>query len=231
MNKYTNIFSKFRFACKDMEFNDILFFWKNKIGAIIKEADNFSILFIDKECIKRMEELDEIPVDCRIFAMIYSNMTDEGCSIMLQKNGNGIEIDVPTDCFYLSLSKKINKIVAGNEIKMILDDDQGYWITKTGKNSYIGITSDGIMENSLEAWFSFYGNCVKDKIKDIENKLKHIRSGMDFIYKQAAVGILSINIKIEGFILSQYSFDMLGTAIENSTYDFDKKELSRISHY
>ena len=43
-----------------------------------------------------------------MFPFMYVNIREDGFCIILQKNGNGIEIEVPKNCYYLSISEKIN---------------------------------------------------------------------------------------------------------------------------
>ena len=190
------------------KFHFITDIWKNKYGAVLKElSNNTSILFIPKDKIITLKKSESIPVDCRIFAFMYANINEDGFSIILQKNSNGIEINVPEKCYYLSLSEKINiyerKDNTKIELKSVLNDTQGQWLTKIDKDLYIGIDETGILEMSLEEWFKNYEKKINEKFKILQNINQ---TSLDYSF----IKILGLNIKTSGLLLSLYKYDKFG---------------------
>lgn len=218
------IMSKCKYYGDSINFDKITSFWKNKVGAKFHPISvNSDMICLTTECIDKLKEIDCIPVDCRIFSFLYSSLSYSGCSFIMHKNCNGIEILVPENCYYLSLSKEINEYIGtdgkGSEIKSVLNDAQGQWITKIGEDKYIGILSDGIKEMSLNDWLYHYGIIVIKKMNNIKNELNNHHLVNTNVYKNAQFGILSINIrKKKHLLLSVFSFDYLGIANEVLNY-------------
>ena len=220
-----NIIQKCKYQGNNIQFENIMDFWKGigaKIGTISKNSD---MICLTQECINNLKKVDTIPVDCRIFAFLYSSFNNNGFSFIMHKNCNGIEILVPENCYYLTLSKEINEYIGkkgqGIELKSILSDAQGQWIAKSGNNKYIGIIAEGIKEMSLDDWFKCYSEIVKKKLLDIKYELKyHNANNLDCsIYKQSAYGILSINLKrMKCLLLSMFHFDEFGVSKEKYNY-------------
>ena len=170
-----------------------------------------SIMYIDEKCIERMLEIDYIPVDSRIFAMLYTSIKPTGCIIVLHKNSNSREFIVPLQCFYLSLSPNINNTCyCGQEIKSILYDAQGHWIASI-HNKYIGITKYGIKEAYLTEWFNFYRDILVDKLKYLKNKTYFGER------KKQKEDLLS-SIKKYDTEIAMYSFNNIGYPILLHTY-------------
>lgn len=90
-------------------FDSIINYWINNIGAKKHDlSSNTFMLNILEDDMVKLINADKIPVDCRIFALMCSDINPRGFSMIIQKNNKGIEISVPENCVYLSLSKKIN---------------------------------------------------------------------------------------------------------------------------
>ena len=152
---------------------------------------------------------------------MYEEIHEDGFCIILQKNGNGIEIDVPENCYYLSLSEKINIVKKEDnthiELKSALNDNQGQWLTKIDEDLYIGIDETGILKMSLEDWYKNYTKKVNEKILE-KTKLNTAKTTMEDIYTNSLLGILRIQIEKYGLLLSLYNYGPLGEIQVVSNY-------------
>ena len=193
------------------KFHFITDIWRKKFGAELKVLNsNTDILFIPKDKIINLKNSESIPVDCRIFSFMYANIQEDGFDIILQKNGNGIEIMVPENCYYLSLSEKINIYEINNkkiELKSGLNENQGQWLTKIDEDLYIGIDETGILKMSLEDWYKNYAKKINEKI--LEKKLYYNKTTPEDVYKSSLLGMLRIQIEEYGLLLSLYHYGPL----------------------
>ena len=212
MNLRQCVLTKFKYDTGN--FNNIIEFWKNEIGVIIHPlSEHTDMWVINETCINKMKQMDCIPCDCRIFAHSYSQISDKGYSIILQKDTKGIDIMVPEDCYYLSLSELNNQEIKGTELRTCLDDNQGYWVTKINSDKYVGISSKGIIELTLNQWFKFYEDLVLNHLKKLsENNKTHLCS------KNILGSILNIKIKQNGIDINLFKFGLCG-------------EIEKIAHY
>ena len=127
-----DILSKCKYA-GDTCFSLLEDIWKKKFMAEFHSLNkNTKMMILKKDSINLLKKADVILVDCRIFALLYSSLKEDGCSIILQENSEGIEIMVPENCFYLSLANNINvyQLSQGKkiELKSVLNDNQGQWL-------------------------------------------------------------------------------------------------------
>ena len=104
------------------------------------------------------------------------------------------------------------------ELKSCLNDTQGQWLTKTDDDLYIGIEEKGISEKSLNEWFKSYAEKVNQKIEKIKIKINIEEDNKLSLYNKSLAGILSINIKKYGLMLSLYKYNMLGEVSEIKKY-------------
>lgn len=203
------------------KFHFITDIWRKKFGAELKVLNsNTDILFIPKDKIINLKNSESIPVDCRIFSFMYANIQEDGFDIILQKNGNGIEIMVPENCYYLSLSEKINIYEINNkkiELKSGLNENQGQWLTKIDEDLYIGIDETGILKMSLEDWYKNYAKKINEKILE-KKKLYENKTTPEDVYKFSLLGILSIQIEKYGLLLSLYNYGPMGKIQVVSNY-------------
>ena len=204
------------------KFHFITDIWKNKFGAKLHVLNsNTDMLLIPKDKIINLKKSESIPVDCRMFSFMYENIREDGFCIILQKNGNGIEIEVPENCYYLSLSEKINIYKKEDnshiELKSALNDKQGQWLTKIDEDLYIGIDETGILKMSLEDWYKNYTKKVNEKILE-KTKLNTTKTTMEDIYTNSLLGILRIQIEKYGLLLSLYKYGLLGEIKVVSNY-------------
>ena len=204
------------------KFHFITDIWKKKFGAELKVLNsNTDMLLIPKDKIINLKNSESIPVDCRIFSFMYEEIHEDGFCIILQKNGNGIEIDVPENCYYLSLSEKINIVKKEDnthiELKSALNDNQGQWLTKIDEDLYIGIDETGILKMSLEDWYKNYTKKVNEKILE-KTKLNTAKTTMEDIYTNSLLGLLRIQIEKYGLLLSLYNYGPLGEIQVVSNY-------------
>lgn len=204
-------------------YDDIINFWQKNLDAEIVELNqNTSMMHLNENSIRLIEKADKIPVDCRIFALLYSKIQKEGCAIILQKSEQGIEIDTE-GCFYLSLSNKINLTEIGKDVKKKIElkscllDNQGQWLAKED-NNYVGICSDGILKMSLNKWFEYWSTIVNNTLDS------YIMGSKENLFRDATIGILKINIKEYGLILSLYKYGLLGNVIELEEFKHDKNK-------
>ncbi len=196
-------------------FTNFTNFWKDKLGCSFKDIGKSSyFIIIDKKVIDNMVSCEKIPVDCRCFAMLYSELENileygKGTILMHHDISAAVEI-VPDDCFYLKLSNKLDEKVSNTQLRSVLDDKQGQWIVKTSANTYIGITSEKIIEATLNDWYLIYHSAVVKKLEELKNlQQNHINDNVDkniSIKKKAMFGILSINIKKYGLEYSLINF-------------------------
>lgn len=206
------IMSKCKYIGDNFSFNYIQDIWENKFGAIFNSlSENTSMLILKEDSIPKLQTAKMIPVDCRIFALLYASLKKDGCSIIMQKNEKGIEIMIPDNCYYMSLSNKINinKDIKNNktyELKSALDDSQGQWLTKID-DRYIGIVKEGILKMSLNEWFEYF---AKNALNIITNYDKSKKYDMNDFGKNSRMGLLKINIQKYGFIMSLYNYGNMG---------------------
>ena len=212
-----SIMSKCEYVGNKSSFSFIQDIWEKNFGAEFNYLnDNTTLMLISKESINKLQNSSKIPVDCRIFALLYASIQPEGCDIILQKNEKGIEIMVPDNCYYLSLSHKINISQDKNnnkfELKSVLDDNQGQWLFLKD-DKYIGIDKNGISKMSLNKWFDYHSNKIKTIIES-HNKIiqssKYDSNDMYFIVKSCKMGILKCNIDEKGLLLALYKYGLLG---------------------
>ena len=190
-------------------FSDIKHFWKTELNAKFEDiGENVSMMILDKNTIEKMIQVESIPVDCRIFAFLYSQLTIEGACITILNSRKGLDCIIPEDCYYLSLSKNINEKIKGIELRYILNDTQGQWIYKISDDKYIGINSKGILTLTIDEWFDVYNNSVENKLEFLSKNKSELSSIADKVF-----AILSIKIKQKGLQLSLFKFGIAG---ENS---------------
>ncbi len=212
-------------------YDDIINFWKKNLDAEIVELNkNTSMMYLNENSIRLIEKADKIPVDCRIFALLYSKINKDGCGIILQKSEQGIEIDTE-GCFYLSLSNKINLTDIGKDVKKKIElkscllDKQGQWLVKED-NNYIGICREGILKMSLNKWFEYWSNIVNNTLDSYKMGSK------ENLFRDATIGILKINIKGNGLILSLYKYGLFGEVTEVEEFIHNKnKKIVNLKNY
>lgn len=185
------------------DFTKFIDFWKHNLECSFKDISKASyFMIIDKNVINNMLSYEKIPVDCRCFAMLYSQLEKilefgKG-TILMQSNNSGMEIDIPDNCFYIKIGEKLDQ----NKYSGVLGDKQGQWIVKTSEDSYIGITSEKIIETNLREWYQIHHSTVVKKLEELEKEC------IEDIYRSAMYGILSINIKKYSFEYSLIKFKM-----------------------
>ena len=197
------------------DFQKFTNFWKETLGCSFENLNEDSyFIVIDKNIISKMLCQKKIPVDCRCFALLYSQLDKileyEKGTILMHNNNKGMEICIPQNCFYLKLSKKLDENVGNLEIRSVLDDKQGQWIVKpnSSEDSYIGITNDKIIETSLKEWYQIYHSTVVKKLDELD-QYRDRNNDIDNIAKSAMYGILSINLQKYGYEYSLVKFEMI----------------------
>ena len=204
--KFEKIHDKFIYSDKD--FQNILNFWKEQIMASFYEiTDEVDMMILDKKAIENIynAEPKSIPVDCRIFAHLYSQLDNDTFHITLMKNSKGIDCMVPNNCYYLTIHNSIldEKEDSSIDLRICLESYQGQWLTKVNETEYVGILDEGVKIADIKSWCERYYDIVL-------NKLDEYKKIDDSNFKKLLSNILLCKLNMLGLRLSLYSFDFGG---------------------
>lgn len=223
------IISKFKYTT-DLPIEELIRTATEKLEIKYSKVSDNTYIIITKsvkeiiDSTRKLETDDYIPTDCRFFAMLVASIKefpDSGTLFTMQINNDGIEIEVPKTCLYITLDsdKFVLKSTTGDEltkVTAILEDNQGQWITRIDEINYIGIVKEGHIIQNLEKWITRYrDNVVKhieenekndenEKNNRINNSHSHSHSN---IFKKSYNGLLRTLVKIHGVCISAYQFN------------------------
>lgn len=205
-----SIINKFYY---NSDFEYIIDYWKNNLKCPFYQIsnDNYMIFIKENNIDLILKSNDKsIPVDCRIFSHFYASYNPMGFSIMIIKKYDAVDISIPKNTYYISLSKEINTKECDIELRTCLQDLQGQWITKieetnkNGNNLYIGILKNGYKISTLNDWFKLYSELIKNKIKD------NLLTLQNNDIMKILTNVLDIRIKGDGIKLDLNHYDCCG---------------------
>lgn len=204
--KFEKIHDKFIYS--DGNFQNILNFWKEHIKVdFYKLSDEVDMMIIDKKALENIynAEPKSIPVDCRIFAHMYSQLNNEAFHITLIKNSKALDCMVPNNCYYLTIHNSIldEKEDSSINLRICLESSQGQWLTKVNETEYVGILDEGVKVADIKTWCELYCDIVL-------NKLDEYKKIDDYNLKKILSNMLFCKLKILGLRLSLYSYDFGG---------------------
>ena len=118
----------------------------SKLGANTKLIKNMYVIDITQEFKENILSGKKIKSDCRIAAHLIGCLIDNSDEFIMPISYDYVEIIIPKKCLYLTVGEKFREL----NIQRALREKQGQWIVEYKPNRYLGLTSDGMIEKSIE---------------------------------------------------------------------------------